>query len=58
MNYKVADFRFSVQVPAGLDIQTLLPSFHPFRCEQAGDLLFRMEAIHETLDVDGVAELW
>lgn len=56
--YKVADFRFSVQVPAGVDMESFLPSFHPFRCEQAGDLLFRMEAIHETLDVDGVAELW
>ncbi len=55
--YKVADFRFSVQLPATMDVDKLLPSFKPFRCEQAGDLLFHMEAIHETLVMDGEARL-
>ena len=57
--YQVAGFRFSVQVPAGLDIQTLLPSFRAFRCEEeGGDLLFRLEAHHTSLPEDASAELW
>lgn len=57
--YQVAGFRFSVQVPAGLDIQTLLPSFRAFRCEEeGGDLLFRLEAHHASLPEDATAVLW
>ena len=57
--YKVADFRFSVQVPAGLDIQTLLPTFRAFRCcEQAGDLLFHLDASYASLPEDESAVLW
>ena len=29
--YKVAGFLFSVCLPADMDAETLLPSFHPFR---------------------------
>ena len=57
--YQVAGFRFSVQVPAGLDIQTLLPSFRAFRCEEeGGDLLFSLEAHHASLPEDATAVLW
>lgn len=55
--YKVADFRFSVQVPAGVDIVGMLPSFLSFRCEEEGDEIFRMEAIHETLAMEGAVQL-
>lgn len=56
--YKVADFRFSVQVPAGLDIQTLLPSFQAFRCEEEEDLLFHLDASYASLPEDESAVLW
>lgn len=55
--YKVADFRFSVQVPAGVDIVGMLPSFLSFRCEEEGDDIFRMEAHYASLPEDGNAEL-
>lgn len=43
----VAGFVFSVSVPAETDIERLLPSFLPFRCEtDKGDkLLFRWQAV-------------
>ena len=57
MKYKVADFRFSVQVPAGVDIVGMLPSFLSFRCEEEGDEIFHMEAHYASLPEDGNAEL-
>lgn len=56
--YKVAGFRFSVQLPAGQDITRLLPSFLPFRTEEAGEELFRMEAFHASLPSDETAVVW
>lgn len=43
----VAGFVFSVSVPAETDIERLLPSFLPFRCEtdKGGKLLFRWQAV-------------
>ena len=53
--YKVADFRFSVQVPAVVDMVGMLPSFQSFRCEEEGEELFRMEAYHISLPEDETA---
>ena len=53
--YKVAGFRFSVQVPMGVDVMALLPSFLPFRCEEEGEELFRLEAFHTSLPEDETA---
>ena len=53
--YKVAEFRFSVQVPAGVDLAAMLPSFRAFRSEDAGEELFRMEAHHASLPEDETA---
>ena len=58
MNYKVAEFYFSVQLPATMDVDKLLPSFKPFRCEQAGDLLFHLDASYASLPEDESAVLW
>lgn len=55
--YKVAGFRFSVQIPASLDMNTLLPSFLPFRSEEEGNGIFRMEALHTSLPEDETAVL-
>lgn len=41
--YRVADFLFSVCLPADMDVEKLLPSFHPFRAagqEEGNRLLF------------------
>lgn len=56
--YKVAGFRFSVQVPMGVDVMALLPSFLPFRCEEEGEELFRLEAFHTSLPEDETAVRW
>lgn len=55
MNYKVAGFRFSVQVPAVVDMVGMLPSFQSFCCEEEGEELFRMEAYHVSLPDDETA---
>lgn len=56
--YKVSGFRFSVQVPAGVDLEELLPSFRPFGEEEAGEELFRLEAYHASLPEDASGEVW
>ena len=56
--YKVAGFRFSVRVPAELDMESLLPSFLPFRCEEEGEELFHLDAFHASLPEDGTAVQW
>ncbi len=47
-SYRVAGFPLEVFLPAGPDVDRLLPSFAPFRCESpseaAGDRLFRLTA--------------
>ena len=55
--YKVAGFRFSVRVPADVDMESLLPSFVPFRCEEEGEELFHLDACHASLPNDGTALL-
>ena len=55
--YKVAGFRFSVRVPADVDMESLLPSFVPFRCEAEGEELFHLDACHASLPDDGTALL-
>lgn len=55
--YKVAGFRFSVRVPADVDMESLLPSFVPFRCEEEGEELFHLDACHASLPDDGTALL-
>lgn len=56
--YRVADFRFSVRVPAQLDMESLLPSFLPFRWEEEGEELFHLDASHASLPDDGTAVQW
>ena len=56
--YRVADFRFSVRVPAQLDMESLLPSFLPFRWEEEGEELFHLDASHASLPEDGTAVQW
>ena len=56
--YRVADFRFSVRVPAQLDMESLLPSFLPFRWEEEGEVLFHLDASHASLPDDGTAVQW
>ena len=56
--YRVADFRFSVRVPAELDMESLLPSFLPFRWEEEGEELFHLDASHTSLPEDGTAVQW
>lgn len=57
-HFGVAGFIFAVELPVGYDVESLLPSFAPFRCAEGGDsLLFRFEVVDEALpDADG--ELW
>ena len=56
--YKVAGFRFSVQVPQATDLDALLPSFLPFRCEEEGEVLFHLDASYASLPEDESAVLW
>lgn len=56
--YKVAGFRFSVQVPQATDMDALLPSFLPFRCEEEGEVLFHLDASYASLPEDESAVLW
>ena len=56
--YRVADFRFSVRVPIELDMESLLPSFLPFRWEEEGEELFHLDASHASLPDDGTAVQW
>ena len=56
--YRVADFRFSVRVPAQLDMESLLPTFLPFRWEEEGEELFHLDASHASLPDDGTAVQW
>ena len=56
--YRVADFRCSVRVPAELDMESLLPSFLPFRWEEEGEELFHLDASHASLPDDGTAVQW
>ena len=56
--YRVADFRFSVRVPTELDMESLLPSFLPFRWEEEGEELFHLDASHASLPDDGTAVQW
>ena len=42
----------------GVDVMALLPSFLPFRCEEEGEELFRLEAFHTSLPEDETAVRW
>ena len=55
--YNVAGFRFSVRVTADADMESLLPSFLPFRCEEEGEELFHLDASHASLPEDKTAML-
>ena len=50
MTYQVADYRFEVVLPQGMEAEVLLPSFRDFVCQEVGPLLFRFDA---TAEVDG-----
>lgn len=50
MTYQVADYRFEVVLPQGMEAEVLLPSFRDFVCQEVGSLLFRFDA---TAEVDG-----
>lgn len=55
--YKVAGFRFSVRVPADINMESLLPSFLPFRCEEEGEELFHLDASNASLPIEETALL-
>ncbi len=54
MTYQVADYRFEVVLPQGMEAEVLLPSFRDFVCQEVGSLLFRFDA---TAEVEGSAEM-
>ena len=59
MNYHVARYTFTVDAPRTVDIDALLPSFHPFRCTEAeGEKLFRLTLSESPLPQAAEAVLW
>lgn len=55
--FRVAGLTFSVILPGGLDAETLLPSFRPFRCGECpeGERIFRLLADTRPFADDGNA---
>lgn len=51
----VAGLLFSVALPDGWDVETILPSFHPFRCKTwpEGEAIFRVLATTQSFADDG-----
>lgn len=59
MNYRIAQYTFTVDVSCTVDIDALLPSFHPFRCTEAeGEKLFRCTLSGSRLPEVAEAVLW
>ena len=53
--FRVAGLLFSVALPDGWDVETILPSFHPFRCKTCseGKAIFRILATTQSFADDG-----
>ena len=53
--FRVAGLLFSVALPDGWDVETILPSFHPFRCKTCseGKAIFRVLATTQSFADDG-----
>lgn len=53
--FRVAGLLFSVALPDGWDVETILPSFHPFRCKtwQEEEAIFRVLATTQSFADDG-----
>lgn len=53
--FRVAGLLFSVALPDGWDVETILPSFHPFRCKTCsdGEAIFRVLATTQSFADDG-----
>lgn len=53
--FRVAELLFSVALPDGWDVETILPSFHPFRCKTCseGETIFRVLATTQSFADDG-----
>lgn len=53
--FRVAGLLFSVALPDGWDMETILPSFHPFRCKTCseGETIFRVLATTQSFADDG-----
>lgn len=53
--FRVAGLLFSVALPDGWDVETILPSFHPFRCKTCseGETIFRILATTQSFADDG-----
>ena len=53
--FRVAGLLFSIALPDGWDVETILPSFHPFRCKTCseGEAIFRVLATTQSFADDG-----
>lgn len=53
--FRVAGLLFSVALPDGWDVETILPSFHPFRCKTCSEekAIFRVLATTQSFADDG-----
>lgn len=53
--FRVAGLLFSVALPDGWDVETILPSFHPFRCKTCPEreAIFRVLATTQSFADDG-----
>ncbi len=53
--FRVAGLLFSVALPDSWDVETILPSFHPFRCKTCseGEAIFRVLATTQSFADDG-----
>ncbi len=58
--FQVAGFAFSVQLPVGKDVETLLPSFRPFRRNDGvpEPPIFRFRAVASLPETGGDCEEW
>lgn len=54
--FRVAGLLFSVALPDGWDVETTLPSFHPFRCKTCSEreAIFRILATTQSFADDGM----
>lgn len=53
--FRVAGLLFSIAIPDGWDVETILPSFHPFRCKTCSEekAIFRVLATTQSFADDG-----
>ncbi len=53
--FRVAGLLFSIALPDGWDVETILPSFHPFRCKTCSEekAIFRVLATTQSFADDG-----